>query len=71
MYFQQSEHNPLHIHVIYGEYIGIVDIIDITMIEGDLPTRALEITKEWIKIYQKELIDMWNTQKFKKLPPLR
>jgi hypothetical protein len=22
MYFRQSEHNPPHIHVIYGEYIG-------------------------------------------------
>lgn len=71
MYFQQSEHNPPHIHVIYGEYIGIIDIVNISIIEGDLPNKALEITKEWVKLYQKELLEIWNTQKFKKLPPLK
>lgn len=23
MYFQQKEHNPPHIHVIYGNYMGL------------------------------------------------
>ena len=26
MYFRDSEHNPPHIHAIYGEYSGIFDI---------------------------------------------
>ena len=26
MYFQQSENNPPHIHAIYGEYVGIIEI---------------------------------------------
>lgn len=26
MYFRESEHNPPHIHAIYGEYIGIINI---------------------------------------------
>lgn len=28
MYFQQSEHNPLHIHAIYGEYVAGISIND-------------------------------------------
>ena len=26
MYFQQVEHNPPHIHAIYGEYMGVINI---------------------------------------------
>lgn len=26
MYFQQKEHNPPHVHVIYGSYMGAIEI---------------------------------------------
>lgn len=70
MYFQQSEHNPPHIHAIYGEYIGIIDISTGNIIEGDLPERATKLVKEWTNIYKNELLNIWKTQNFKKLPPL-
>ena len=70
MYFQQSEHNPPHIHAIYGEYVGCIDIQTGSVIEGDLPNRALSLVNEWLKINRKSLLQIWNTQKFKKLPPL-
>lgn len=70
MYFQQSEHNPPHIHAIYGEYTGAINIINGNLIEGDLPNRALYLIQEWIKINKAELINIWNTQNFKKIPPL-
>lgn len=71
MFFMQSEHNPPHIHVIYGEYVGIINIKTLEMIEGDLPNRALSMVKEWVKEHQYELLNIWNTQEFKKLPPLK
>ena len=70
MYFQQAEHNPPHIHAIYGEYMGIVDIKTGKLIEGDLPTRALNLVQEWLQLHQDEVLKIWNTQNFKKLPPL-
>ena len=30
MYFLQSEHNPPHIHVEYGENVGVFDIRHLT-----------------------------------------
>ena len=42
MYFRQSEHNPPHIHVIYGECVGVIDIRTGEMLEGDLSKRALK-----------------------------
>ena len=71
MYFQQKEHNPPHFYVIYGEYTGEIDIQTLEMLEGDLPTKALELAKTWAAIYQQELMKIWLTQEFIKLPPLK
>ena len=70
MYFQQSEHNPPHIHAIYGEYIGAIDIQTGNLLEGDLPNRALKLVQEWLEVNKKEILNIWNTQQFKKIPPL-
>ena len=70
MYFQQSEHNPPHIHAIYGEYIGAIDIRTNKLIEGDLPNKALKLVNEWIDIHREEILEMWETQKFKKIKPI-
>ena len=71
MYFQQSEHNPPHFHVVYGEYVGIIDIQTLEMLEGDLPNKALEMIREWASEHQAELMKIWETQEFVKLPPLK
>jgi hypothetical protein len=71
MYFQQKEHNPPHIHAVYGEFIGSIDIQTMEMIEGDLPPKALALIKEWGESNRTALLEIWNTQEFKKLPPLR
>ena len=70
MYFQQSEHNPPHIHAIYGEYMGSIDIQTGELLEGDLPNRALNLVQEWLQIHRQEVLNIWNTQQFKKIPPL-
>ena len=65
-----GNHLPPHFHAIYGEYTGIFSIDNIEMIEGDLPPRAIKMVKEWAEKYQKDLLEMWNSQIFRKLPPL-
>lgn len=70
MYFAQSEHNPPHFHVIYGDYAGIIDIETCQMLEGDLPPKALSMVQEWAEQYKIDLMTIWLTQSFKKLPPL-
>lgn len=70
MYFKGKEHNPPHIHVIYGEYMGAIDIKTTELIEGDLPEKALSMAKEWTIKYKNELLDCWETQKIINLPPL-
>ena len=70
MFFLASEHNPPHIHVVYGEYVGVIDIRTLQMIQGDLPNKALKIVQEWTQLHQKELLEMWETQDIQPLPPI-
>ena len=70
MYFQQAEHNPPHFHVVYGEYVGAIDIKTLEMIEGDLPPKAISLVKEWATKYREDLLNIWETQEFIQLPPL-
>ncbi len=70
MFFKPKEHEPSHIHALYGEYIGIFDIKTHEMTEGDLPRKAQELVKEWMALHDKSLQEMWDSQKIDKLPPL-
>lgn len=65
-----SDHPPPHFHVVYGEFNALFDIETLDMIEGDLPNRAKMLVIEWATRYQTELLEMWTTQQFHKLPPL-
>ena len=70
IYFLQKEHNSPHIHAIYGEDVAAITISDGKVIEGSLPSKALEMVKEWVTTNRAELLTMWETQEFKQLSPL-
>jgi len=70
MFFKPKEHEPSHIHALYGEYVGIFDLKTMEMTEGDLPIKAQGLIKEWISRNQQSLLQMWDSQKLRKLPPL-
>lgn len=70
MYFLQKEHNPPHIHAIYGDDVAAISISDGKVIEGALPNKALEMVREWVSLNKEELIKIWETQEFKQLSPL-
>ncbi len=70
MFFKPKEHEPSHIHALYGEYIGIFDLKTHKMTDGDLPKKAQELVEEWLNLYSDKLQKMWDSQKIEKLPPL-
>ena len=71
MYFKPKEHDPSHIHALYGEFMGEFNIKTKEMIQGDLPIKAQELVQEWLSAHQDELQEMWSSQIIKKLPPLQ
>ena len=61
MYF--DDHNPPHFHVIYNDFKAIISINDFSVLEGDLPPKAIGLVMEWAKSHQDELIKEWNLAK--------
>ena len=70
MFFKPKEHDPSHLHAIYGECVGVFDLQSLEMTDGDLPLTAQRLVKEWMALHQNELNEMWRTQKIVKLQPL-
>ncbi|MBP3222506.1 MAG: DUF4160 domain-containing protein [Actinomycetaceae bacterium] len=70
MFYKPKEHEPAHIHVLYGEYVGVYYLDTCQMFEGDLPLKARKIVEEWLDLHKANLRTMWNTQVFYSLPPL-
>ncbi len=70
MYFLQSEHNPPHIHAIYNEDVAAIDFMTDKVIEGYLPPKAMELVLEWVSLHRDELMHIWESQEFVKIPPL-
>jgi len=70
MYYVQSEHNPPHIHALYGDDMAAISIQTKEVMDGYLPPKALSMVQEWITIHQKDLLHIWESQEFKTLPPL-
>ncbi len=57
MYY--DDHNPPHFHAIYNEYKAVIGIQDFSILEGDLPPKALGLVMEWARRYKKELLAEW------------
>ncbi len=70
MYLKNKEHNPPHVHAITQDYVAPFLIATGELMEGEFPSKAKNLVKEFILNYQKELEEMWVTEKYKKLPPL-
>ena len=58
MFFKPKEHEPSHLHALYGEHIGIFDLKTMKMTEGDLPTRAQQLVQEWMSAHQDRLLEI-------------
>jgi hypothetical protein len=68
MYFR--EHGVPHFHAIYAEHVAVFDARTLAMIEGNLPDRAQRLVRDWAEGHRAELLEMWMTQKYRKLPGL-
>ena len=71
MYLRNKERNPPHIHAITQDFDAPFLIETGELMEGEFPPKAQAMVKEFIKLYHKELLEMWETEKYGKLPPIR
>ncbi len=70
MYLRNKEHNPPHVHAITQDFDAPFLIATGEIMEGEFPSKAKALVKEFILKYQSELQIMWETETYRKLPPL-
>jgi len=58
-----DDHNPPHFHVSYGERKAAIKIKDFTVLDGNLPPRAMGLVMEWASLHQAELLEDWQAAK--------
>lgn len=70
MHLTRKEHCPPHIHAYYGQYDAAFRISDGELMYGTFPRNGQELVKEFILKYRHELMKMWETEQYMKLPPI-
>lgn len=69
-----NDHDPPHFHAIYGEFQATIHVEELTLLEGHLPRRALELVLDWAELHQAELRDDWararERRELQKIAPL-
>lgn len=70
MYLRNKEHNPPHVHAITQDFDAPFLIANGEIIEGEFPSKAKGLVKEFILKYRNELEEMWETEQYVKLPAL-
>ena len=59
---------PPHFHARYGEFEATIDIFSLTVIEGELPQRALGLVSDWGTLHRDELLENWRRCRAKVQP---
>jgi len=64
-----GDHPPPHFHAMYGNSTAIIDIQNLSVLEGRIPPRALGLVIEWASIHQTELIEGFALAQQMQKPP--
>ena len=70
MYLRNKEHNPPHIHAIYGDDAAAIDLNG-EVLDGYITPKALALVREWISLHKSEIERIWKTQDFVEIEPLK
>lgn len=70
MYLRNKEHNPPHVHAITQDFDAPFLIETGDIMEGEFPGKAQQLVKDFINHYKEQLLEMWETEQYIKLPPI-
>ena len=54
----------------YGEFEATIDIATLSILQGTLPARALNLVREWAMMHREELLNNWRLCR-ENAPPAR
>lgn len=59
VYMYWRDHNPPHVHAIYGDDEALVSIADGRVLAGSLPRTAARLVTDWTELRRDELMANW------------
>jgi len=65
--YSLDEHNPPHIHGVYDNKRCTVDLNGKVLVSGGLNKNILSLIIDFVNQHKNTLLEMWNTQNFKKI----
>ena len=68
IYVYRNDHNPPHFHVEYDDYNCYISIIDLKILEWNLPSKIEKLVIAWAELYNDELLEAWKTAQEMKTP---
>ena len=60
-----DDHSPPHFHARYGRDHAVVSVLDLVVLKGGLPARALGLVMEWATRHREELMEDWTLARAK------
>jgi len=54
-----DDHNPPHFHVEYQGHEALIAIDGGELLEGQLPSKALKLVRDWTEQHRQELLEDW------------
>lgn len=55
-----GDHDPPHVHAVYGDKKALVRISDGNVIRGVLPRKQATLVRNWVKLRRVELLENWH-----------
>lgn len=69
-----NDHHPPHFHVRYNDFKALIDMRNLKIIGGSLPSRVKYLVTEWALLHRVELYENWKLavtgEPIKKIDPL-
>lgn len=74
-FFDDKQHHEPHIHVEYADAQAVINLMDGSILAGELPASKTKLVRAWIEIHKDELIANWklavNGAELFKIDPLK
>jgi hypothetical protein len=53
-----KDHNPPHIHFMYGNYECSISVLD-RIVDGQAPAKVISKVNQWIDLHEQEILSLW------------
>ncbi len=58
---REKDHEPMHVHLVGGDVNARIDLANLRVVAGSIPTNLKREVMAWLRAHQVELIEEWKS----------